>query len=60
MCIRDRYIPKTENVLFHTKMVPPIAGETLRFLAPKTPGAYPYICTFPGHWTIMKGVMVVK
>jgi len=55
-----QYIPKTDAVLFHTKMVPPIAGETLRFLAPKTPGAYPYICTFPGHWTIMKGVMVVK
>jgi len=55
-----QYIPKTDNVLFHTKMVPPIAGETLRFMAPKAPGNYPYICTFPGHWTIMKGVMVVK
>ena len=55
-----QYIPKTDAVLFHTKMVPPIAGETLRFMAPKTPGDYPYICTFPGHWTIMKGVMVVK
>ena len=30
-----QYIPKTDAVLFHTKMVPPIAGETLRFLAPK-------------------------
>ena len=55
-----QYIPKTDAVLFHTKMVPPIAGETLRFMAPKSPGDYPYICTFPGHWTIMKGVMVVK
>ena len=55
-----QYIPKTDAVLHHTKMVPPIAGETLRFMAPKTPGNYPYICTFPGHWTIMKGVMVVK
>ena len=32
-----QYIPKTDAVLFHTKMVPPIAGETLRFMAPKTP-----------------------
>ncbi len=55
-----QYIPKTDAVLFHTKMVPPIAGETLRFNAPKEPGHYPYLCTFPGHWTIMKGVMVVK
>ena len=55
-----QYIPKSDKVLFHTKMVPPIAGETLRFMAPSEPGEYPYICSFPGHWTIMKGVMVVK
>ena len=55
-----QYIPKSDKVLFHTKMVPPIAGETLRFMAPTKPGQYPYVCTFPGHWTIMKGVMVVK
>ena len=24
------------------------------------PGAYPYICTFPGHWRIMQGVLTVK
>ena len=55
-----QYIPKTDKVLFHTKMVPPISGESLRFMAPTEPGEYPYICSFPGHWTIMKGVMVVK
>ena len=55
-----QYIPMTDKVLFHTKMVPPIAGETLRFMAPTEPGEYPYICSFPGHWTIMKGMMVVK
>ena len=55
-----QYIPETDAILFHTEMVPPNSGETLRFIAPKEPGNYPYICTFPGHWTIMKGVMVVK
>ena len=34
--------------------------ESLRFMAPTEPGEYPYICSFPGHWAIMKGVMVVK
>ena len=53
-------IPETDAILFHTEMVPPNSSETLRFIAPKEPGNYPYICTFPGHWTIMKGVMVVK
>ena len=55
-----QYIPETDAILFHTEMVPPNSGETLRFIAPRKPGNYPYICTFPGHWTIMKGVMVVK
>ncbi|MCA9081616.1 MAG: HEAT repeat domain-containing protein, partial [Planctomycetaceae bacterium] len=31
----------------------------LRFNAPEEPGLYPYVCTFPGHWIIMQGVMVV-
>lgn len=31
----------------------------LRFQAPREPGIYPFVCTFPGHWVIMKGVMVV-
>ena len=31
----------------------------LRFEAPKEPGVYPYVCTFPGHWVIMSGNMIV-
>jgi azurin len=34
-------------------------SHTLRFFAPDEPGDYPYICTFPGHWRVMKGVMKV-
>ena len=33
---------------------------SLKFTAPSKPGEYPYICTFPGHWRIMQGVMIVK
>jgi azurin len=37
-------------------------GETtdLKFTAPKAPGTYPFICTFPGHFLTMKGTLVVK
>jgi uncharacterized protein len=31
----------------------------LLFRAPTTPGRYPYVCTFPGHWRIMQGVLIV-
>ena len=32
----------------------------MRFNAPKKAGRYPYVCTFPGHWVIMQGVLVVE
>ena len=57
--LRKHFIPKSDQILFHTRLLGPDAGEVLRFHAPKEPGDYPYLCTFPGHWIIMKGVMHV-
>ena len=34
-------------------------AHVLRFEAPQEPGVYPYVCTFPGHWIVMNGKMVV-
>ena len=40
---------------------PAQGGETerLSFTAPKKPGEYIFVCTFPGHWVRMYGVMLV-
>ena len=27
---------------------------------PAAPGRYPYLCTFPGHWMVMNGEMIVE
>ncbi len=54
-----QYVPKSEQVLFATHMVPAHEQEALTFTAPDTPGEYPYVCTFPRHWMRMYGVMVV-
>jgi azurin len=53
------YIPKMPEVLQATKLVNPNEKVTLTFTAPDTPGEYPYVCTFPGHWRIMQGIMKV-
>ncbi len=53
------YVPKSDNVLFATGMVQAGRLERLTFTAPKEPGEYPYVCTFPRHWMRMYGVMVV-
>ena len=53
------YVPRTPLVLFRTGLVQPGETEVLSFEAPKAPGLYPFVCTFPGHWILMKGTMRV-
>ena len=48
-----------KNVVAHTLVHGPGEEETITFTAPE-PGEYPYICTFPGHAALMKGVMTVE
>jgi azurin len=55
----QNYVPDIPEVLFHTRLVNPQETVTLEFTAPANPGDYPYVCTFPGHWSIMNGVMKV-
>jgi putative heme-binding domain-containing protein len=54
-----QYVPRTKDVLHATDMVQSNRKERLTFTAPKKTGAYPYVCTFPQHWSRMYGVMVV-
>lgn len=53
------YVPEMPEVLFATALINPEEKVSLKFTAPSEPGEYPYICTFPGHWRIMQGVMKV-
>lgn len=55
------YIPDAAkpDILASTKLVQPNQSETIEFTAPAEAGDYPYICTFPGHWLLMRGVMHV-
>lgn len=55
------YIPDAAkgDILANTKLVQPNQTETVEFVAPAEAGDYPYMCTFPGHWLLMRGVMHV-
>ena len=52
-------MPEMPEVLFGTRLAAPGETVTLRFTAPSTPGAYPFICSFPTHWLTMRGTMTV-
>ena len=57
--VEMQYIPATPDVLFSTPLVDPNDRFELTITVPSTPGDYPYMCTFPGHWRIMHGIMKV-
>jgi azurin len=58
------YIPddaesKAAIIAASTKLIGTGQNEIISFTAPAEAGEYPYICTFPGHRFLMKGVMTV-
>lgn len=53
------YVPDIPEVLFATKLVNPQQTVSLKFTAPEKAGEYPFVCTFPGHWSLMNGTMKV-
>lgn len=54
-----QYVPAMPEVLFHTPLVNPEETFKLSFKVPASVGDYPFICSFPGHWRMMNGVMKV-
>jgi len=56
----NAYVPKDEAVLAGTDLAKPGETVTLTFTTPSEPGEYAYICTFPGHYSMMQGTMTVE
>ncbi len=54
------FIPEgTTAVLAHTKMLGGGETTTIEFTAPEA-GTYDYICSFPAHYAMMKGKLIVQ
>ncbi|WP_367870920.1 plastocyanin/azurin family copper-binding protein [Luteolibacter sp. Populi] len=54
------YVPdKDSRVIAATKLIEAGQKTTLALTAPEKEGVYEYVCTFPGHWAIMQGKLVV-
>jgi len=54
------FVPAIPEVLYSSPLVATGGTFRLDFRAPDKAGEYPFICTFPGHWRIMKGLMKVN
>jgi putative heme-binding domain-containing protein len=53
------YVPQSNKILLKSKLIQPRNSEKLSWTAPKQPGVYPYVCTYPGHWRRMYGALYV-
>jgi putative heme-binding domain-containing protein len=57
--LERQYVPPSPKVLLASKLLQPREAQVLNFNAPKEPGVYPYVCTYPGHWRRMYGAFYV-
>ncbi|MEM8945115.1 MAG: PVC-type heme-binding CxxCH protein [Planctomycetota bacterium] len=57
--VARQYVPKLRQVLMSSDLLQPGSRQSIDFSAPKTPGMYPYVCTYPGHWRRMFGTLIV-
>ncbi len=54
------YIPEdTDEVIANTKMLGGGESDTIEFEAPEA-GTYNFLCSFPGHYSVMKGKFIVE
>jgi putative membrane-bound dehydrogenase-like protein len=53
------YVPESTDIIWASKLVDNGQSEVIEFTSPTTEGAYPYICSFPGHHLVMRGVLYV-
>lgn len=56
----NEYIPAgSDAIIAHTELIGGGGSTTITFEAPEA-GTYDFICSFPGHYALMKGKFIVE
>lgn len=53
-------VPNHPSIIAASDLIGPGESTELVVNIPNKPGIYPYICTFPGHYQVMRGEIIVK
>jgi azurin len=56
---KKNFNPGSPKIIAATKLIDRDQEDSIEFTVPNTPGDYEFICTFPGHYPLMRGVMKV-
>jgi azurin len=54
------FIPESPDLIWASKLLDHGKEQVIDFTAPATAGDYPYVCSFPGHHVVMRGILKVK
>jgi len=54
------FVPDSPNVLVASRLLNAGESSVVTFDAPTEPGEYPFVCSFPGHWATMRGVLRIE
>ena len=57
--LAKHYVPQVESVVAATTLIQAGEKTVITFQVPETPGEYLFVCTFPGHWRVMNGILRV-
>jgi putative heme-binding domain-containing protein len=57
--IATHYVPDDPRELCFSPILQPGDAYTMYFEAPREPGEYRLVCTYPGHWRVMQGSLFV-
>ncbi len=55
----NEYIPESDAIIAYTGLIGGGESVSVTFTAPEA-GIYDYICSFPGHYSIMRGKFLVE
>ena len=54
------FVPQSKEIIWASKLIGHNGEDVIWFKAPTTLGDYQYVCTFPGHHFLMRGLMKVR
>ncbi len=57
--VDTEYIPAGDEIIAHTKLIGGGESTSITFNAPPV-GSYDFICSFPGHYGLMRGQFIVE
>ena len=56
----ENYVPKHPSIIAASDMIGPGEETELIVQIPDAVATYPFICTFPGHYQVMQGKIIVE